>query len=202
MRVWYFAALALVSSPAVAGKAEDKALAQLKRPVAEIEPLISVKGDALDPSITISSYGATQDVNKGWIASTTVERSFLRAFVDRKTGAVTAQIYHVASYSGSGWNFFNRATYEGPSGLVEVDADRIGSDVNCYRYGCSYTEDLGISVPFATLEAAAAKFDPSNPLAMLKYRVFAKSGQTIDDAVPGNEIAAFVNVVHRAQSRK
>lgn len=189
-----------VASPVHAESVQDQFIRLMKRAPAEIEPLIEVKGDSLDPSVKVSSYGATKMVSKGLLSSSSTESNFLRAFIDRKTHVVTAQIYHIANYGGSGWRFFERASFESPAGLQEVSTDRIGSDVDCQRYGCYYTEDIGISVPFAVLEAGAVKYDPANPMSSFRYRIFAKSGDTIDDAIPVNEIAAFVNVVRRAQA--
>lgn len=170
----------------------------LRRPPSAIEPLIKVAGDRLDPSIEISSYGASAITNKGLLVSTTTENSFMRAFIDKKDGKVSTQIYHIENYSGE-WKYFNSATYEAPEGIKEVSANRVGSDVNCYRWGCSFTEEVVFPVDFAILEKAAAAFDPANPLNGLRYRLFAKSGDRVDEAIPINEIVAFVAVVNRAR---
>lgn len=191
--------LLTVAAPAQA--APDKYQRQLEalatRTPSDVETLVQVKGDNLDPAITISSYGVTQITNKGLVTSTSRETSFLRAFIDKKSGTISAQIYHVAYYGGRNWNFFTRATYETDSGPTEVDVVRIDSDVSCFRYGCSYVEDIGVPVEFAALEQAASHFDPAKPMAGLHYRIFAKSGVTVDEVIPGNELVAFVNVVRR-----
>ena len=202
MRSWIFgfAALAIASqASAKPSKIEVQIAEQLKRTPAQIEPLIKVVGDRMDPRIEISSYGASQIVNKGWIASTTFENAFLRAYINRKTGNVTAQIYHVESYSGSGWNFYNRASYQAPSGLQETPVERVGSDVNCYSYGCSYVEDLIIPLDFEMLEGIAAAYDSGAQVIGLQYRLFAQSGMKMDGGLPANEIIAFVHVVQRAK---
>lgn len=198
-----FVIAALIVTPVHAGpaKLEKQIMALLHRQPAELEPLVKVQGDGLDPRITVSSYGATQIVSKGWIASTTIEDSFLRAFIDKKTGAVSAQIYHIASYGGKNWHFYQSATYQAPDGLKETQISRIDSDVNCYRHGCAYQEQMVFPIEFSMLEAMAVKFNPANPLNGLAYRVFAKSGERIDAAIPENEIVAFVNVVNRARAK-
>lgn len=195
-------ALALVlATSAQAASREEQLAAQLRRTPIEIEPLIKVSGDDMDPTITVSTYGVTALTSKGLLASSTYEDSFLRAFIKKSDGSVLAQIYHVAQYSGSGWKYFNRATYETPDGLKEADTDRIDSDVHCYQYGCSYSEDVGIVIDYSVLQAGATKFDPSNPANGIHYRLFAKSGDQIDEAIPGNEIAAFVAVVDRERAK-
>lgn len=190
---------AMLAAPAAAKQTrEEKAIAMVSRPVAELEPLVKVTGDALDPRITVSSSGVSQEVSKGLLASTTNENSFLRAYIDKATGKVSAQIYYIATYGGRGWHFLRTATYEAPGGIKEVEVVKVGSDVNCYRYGCTHYEEVVIPIDFAILEAAASNFDPANPLTAIKFRVFGQSGMKFDDAVPGNEIAAFVNVVRRS----
>lgn len=194
------AALGMMGSLSVQAKEtslEKQVRVLLDRLPAALEPLMKVSGDSMDPRITVSSQGVTAVKQTILFSSSTVENSFLRAFIDRKTGSVTAQIYHIASYGGTGWNFFETATVETGDGLKEVRLDRIGTDVDCSRYGCWHTEDVGVPIGFEALEAAAAKFNPSEPARGIHYRLFAQSGQKIDEAVPGNEIVAFVNVVNR-----
>ncbi len=193
-------ALLAVQASAKESKSDAALRQQLERSPASLESLVKVKGDSLDPSYTISTSGVSVFVSKGWLASTTIENSFLRAFVDKKTGAVTAQVYHSARYGGNGWNHFRRASYEGADGLVETSADRVGSDVSCARYGCTYYEDIVFDVPWSTFEALASKYDPANPMTGMKYRLFGQSGNNFDEGIPINEIVAFVNVVKKIRN--
>lgn len=191
-----FAALACAAASVDAQtKTELRTLALFDRSPDTLIPLIKVEGDSLDPRITISTYGVTAVTSKGLLASTTAENSFMRAFIDRKTGDVSAQIYQSTSYGGRGFNTFSRATYEVPAGVEEVEVTQVGTDVSCSRYGCTHYADVVFPVKLATLKAAAAGYDPSNPRIGLKYRIFGQSGANIDDAVPINEIVAFVNVI-------
>lgn len=190
-------ALLAAQASAKESKTEAALREQLQRSPATLENLVKIKGDSLDPSYTVTTQGVSVFVSKGWLASTTIENSFLRAFIDRKTGAVTAQVYHSATYGGRGWHHFQRASFEGPNGLEEVKADRVGTDVSCSRYGCTHYEDVVFEIPWATIDAMAAKYDPANPQVGLKYRLFGQSGQNFDEAIPVNEIVAFANVVRK-----
>jgi hypothetical protein len=176
---------------------EKRLLALVDRAPSDLVPLITVTGDEMDPSITISTRGVTSIVSKGLLASTTTENSWLRAFVDKKTGAVTVQVYHSASYNGRGFDSYLRATYESPDGVEQADVSQIGTDISCSRYSCTHYADLVFPVSLAVLRAAAKAFNPSEPRTGLKYRIFAQSGNNVDDALPGNEIAAFVQVIDR-----
>lgn len=182
-------------------KQEAQVRALLARPPADLAPLIKISGDDMDTRITVSTHGVTAPVSRGLIASRSIENSFLRAYIDKKTGTVSAHIYHIASYGGRGWHFYRRATVETPDGVKEVEAMRIASDVSCYRGGCTHYEDIGIPVDFAVFEAAAASYSPYNPIAGLRYRLFGDSGDRIDEGVPVNEIVAFVDAIKRVQLR-
>jgi hypothetical protein len=180
--------------PAVVAK-EPKAVIELRaaysRPIEELLPLVTVKGDTLDAAATITTEGVTIVKSGGWLMSFKNEPSFLRGFIDKSTGAMSAQVYHRAVYSGSGWYFLRRASFVGEGGLQTVDALRLGSNVDCSRYGCTYFEDVAFPVPLETLEQISATYSPQNPLVALKYRLFGQSGNTIDAEIPINEIAAF-----------
>lgn len=201
MKRGLLAAIAALSvlTPAIAKetKSEREMRAMIERQPEQIVPLIKVEGDGMDPSIKISTHGVSYSVGRVLLSKYTDESSFLRAIISKKTGDVVVQVYHIATYGGTGWNFFNRATYEGPDGLVEVKADRLGSDVNCSRYGCTHYEDVAFEIPLETIDAIAASFDPSNPNRFLKYRLFGQSGATIDEGIPINEVTAFSRKVHR-----
>lgn len=157
----------------------------------DIMPLIQVSGDAMDPVYKVSTYGVSKLVSKGLLGSTSYENSFLRGFVNKSDGKISIQIYHAAMYSGSAWYFLQRATYQDTDSIKEVELDRLGSDVSCYRYGCTYTEDVAFNVPLETIERMAAQYDPANNQKLMRYRLFGKSGNTIDEAIPLNEVAAF-----------
>jgi hypothetical protein len=195
--------LVLISAPAVSAPKKDpnsKVLSLLDRPASELEPLVTVTGDYLDPEIKVTTRGVIAPVVKmNWLSSSKVENSFLRGFINRKTGKVATEVYHVATYTGRGWHHFNRASFEGPNGLVEAPIVRLGSDVSCGRYSCTYQEDVSFPVDFEVLKAAAAAYDPANPRLGLKYRLFGQSGTNTDEAIPINEIAAFVAVMERQQ---
>jgi hypothetical protein len=194
------AAAALLMVPNIVhaqAKADQRTLALLARPPAELVGLVKVTGDSLDPQTTISTQGVTAIVSKGLLASTTSENSFLRAFIDRKTGAVSAQVYHRMTYGGRGFDHFTRATYEAPEGIEEAAASEVATDISCGRYSCSHYADVIFPIKVDVLRAAAKAFDPAEPIAGIKYRIFGQSGTNTDEGLPGNEIAAFVTVIDR-----
>ncbi len=75
---------------------------------------------------------------------------FIRSWVNKETGAIKHQIYVVVRYGGD-WRFYERARAVGGSTLDFTEIDR---DVDCARYGCTYTEDFGVAVSDSSLRAA------------------------------------------------
>ena len=196
-----FACLLAASPATPQSKDEKRAFELLDRKPEWLVPYIKVEGDSLDPQIKISTYGVTARTSKGLLASTTTENSFLRGYIDRKTGEVSAQIYQSMTYGGRGFDSFRRATYESPDGIEEVATSTVDSDVSCQRYGCTHFSDVVFPVKMDVLRAAAKAFDPNNPRTGLKYRLFGQSGTNVDDVVPSNELVAFVRVVDRELGR-
>lgn len=197
--------LAFAAGLSLYGPAPDKLQRQIEelisRPPRVLEPMMHVTGDDLDPRIEVNSKDVTALVSKGLLASTTRETSFLRAYIDRKTGRVSVQVYHYVVSGGRTAPRVHRATYDTPEGLKEVEADRVGFDVSCSRYGCTYYEDVVFPVDYELLRAAVAAYDPLKPALGIKYRLFGQSGYTVDEAIPVNEIVAFVTVVERQRAK-
>lgn len=206
MRTWIcVAASASLFAPATSpaqNKAEAQVAALVSRSPDSLEPLFKVTGDSLDPVVTISSYGVTAIVNKGLLASTTNEDSFLRAFINKKTGVVTAQVYHLVRYGGRGFDSFQRATYDNGAGIQEASVSEAGHDVSCGRYGCVHYQDLIFPVDTDALRKVAKEWSASDPYhPSLRYRIFGQSGTNYDSVIPANEIAAFVRVVDRERAK-
>ncbi|WEK42986.1 MAG: hypothetical protein P0Y64_16835 [Candidatus Sphingomonas colombiensis] len=181
---------------------EAQIVALVSRSPENLESLFKITGDNLDTDVTISSYGVTSIVSKGLLASTTNEDSFLRAFVDKKSGVVTAQEYHIAKYGGRGFDRFEKATYDTGGGVRESRVSETSNDVSCGRYGCTHYQDLVFSVDLSALREIAAQWNPANPLQpSLQYRIFGQSGSNVDSVIPANEITAFVHIIDREQRK-
>jgi hypothetical protein len=70
-------------------------------------------------------------------------RFFIRSWIDKESGNVIHQIYVFYSYSGQNWRFYQRANSQEAQPLELTEIDR---DVNCYQYGCTYYETLGVMI--------------------------------------------------------
>jgi len=181
-------------APVAAAESDEEKIAKLVAlPPSALMGKITVKDDVLSPRIEINTVNVIAIERKGLIGGVD-EPAFLRGYIDKNTGVTTAQIYHVARYSGSGWHFYNTGTYLIEGQLEQVETLKAGSDVDCSRYGCTHWEHVIINVPFERLERLAKDFSQDNGI---RYRLMGKSGNNLDYGIPANEIAAFVQTVNR-----
>lgn len=94
-----------------------------------------VKDDSLDTIATISTVNGFQE--KRGLLGIVWEDNFLRAFIDKKTGKTSFQLYQVINYQGGGWNFYQTVNFETTSGPQSTPVTVISRDVDCTgsRYG-------------------------------------------------------------------
>lgn len=183
--VYYAAASALIlASPASAqkiSKAEAAAMA------ADI--------DAVRSKSTVTGFGpldVTEWVSTEGFYKTSPSDRFMRASIDRKTGHVTYQLY--LSYGhGRDWFIPSTLNYEADGGPKQAVMSRVGSDVNCSRYGCFYTEDTVTSFDRADLEWVAKGAKPGGESWNLK--MYGRYTDGIDFMVLKTEVAALLAMV-------
>lgn len=185
---------AFSAQPAIAGKAEDEAIA---RSPADATRYITIANDRLDTSITLSSEPFY--LKKDGLLRVVNADQFMRAWIDKKTGKATFQVYIWARY-GNNWQNFNRATYTTSDGPVDAEVVNISSDVEgCSAYGCTLREDFGFSVPedvvrYAAEGAAAGTGE------RWEYRIYSKSGPPQTTGLLKTEIAGLLRRVDLERS--
>lgn len=103
----------------------------------------------------------------------------LRAFVDKRTRAVTWQLYVTLHYTGQGWRVYDSASL---SDGTQAPAKRITTDVSCTTSFCSYTEVIG--VPLQADRIAAAP---------LTVRLNAKQGMPVFVTIPADYAAELAH---------
>ena len=183
--------------PAHAGKQKyiDQAL---KMTPGSAKALVAIKDDSLDITAEISSYEVFQ------IKSPHLENdSFLRAFVNKKTGVADIQVYLYVLYSG-GWRLYNSAFYEYSDGPREAKFIPISQEVltcSAYGYGnnCSYVEQMAFSISENELRSIAALYAPGQQNAW-KFKLKSKSGNEFPDGLLPAEVAGFLMALDEYRS--
>jgi hypothetical protein len=120
--------------------------------------------------------------------------NFLRAFINKKTGQTTIQVYQVIYYTGHGWNFFQTVNYETPNGPESCTVNVIKRDFDCHRGVCLYEEHIGFDVDEKLLRVIAACYQPGQS-SVWKFKLNAKSGNEYYDSMMYAEIAGFLECI-------
>lgn len=158
------------------------------------------KDDALETSATFTSVNGFQE--RRGLLGLVVNDSFLRAFVDKKTGRASYQLYQVLTYKDFGLRRYLYLNFETPAGPQQKRVTLLSKTVDCPRprvNGCFYTEQLVMDIDESLLRALAEN-GKNDPGATWKFKFKAKSGNEFADAMSAAEIAGFLERVSEYQN--
>jgi hypothetical protein len=87
---------------------------------------------------TLNGYRPEKFIGVGWLDS------FLKGYVNKKTGKRYYQVYQFFSYQGRGWRLYNRVDYQTPEGKTSKPLTRYHRELlNCTSSrGCTYEEHV------------------------------------------------------------
>jgi hypothetical protein len=196
------AAMAIVSAgPAVAQKPSKQLQRLLALTPADFQRTATLKDDSLDTVAQISTEPGFQE--KRGLLKIVWNDNFLRAFIDKKTGATVFQVYQYISYQGS-WHFYTTANFETPSGPESIPVTVINRNVNsCSAYlGCSFTEHIGFEVPENLLRSVAAQY-AAKPDMIWRFKFGSQAGGDWQDGMVAAEVVGLLAAVdqYRATHR-
>ena len=155
----------------------------------------TIKDDSLDTTATITTVNGFQ--GKRGLLGIVWDDNFLRAFIDKKTGRTTFQLYQIIYCQGRGWDFFQTVNYQTLTGVESHPVTVIERDVDCRSWrtrGCLYTEHIGFDVDEKLLRTVAADYQSGQRWAW-KFKLNAKSGRDYTDGVLPAEIAGLLDKV-------
>ncbi len=108
----------------------------------------------------------------------------LRAWRDKATGEVRAQLYVTIDTTGDRWRGYRSASFDDTSSVQTV---RIDTDVACRRSLCMYSETVGVPLDMARLSADRA----------LRVRLNSQAGVNTLVEVPADYLRGFLEVLAR-----
>lgn len=199
--------LVFIIASAPVGAATNEPPKQLRKilqmSVEDISRKISVSDDELDTVAKLTSQPIFQ--HKKGLLGIVWEDNFLRAFIDKKTGNSTFQIYQSISYQGD-WRWYNRVNYSTPNGPVSTELTPIASDVlSCsgsrYSGGCRMIEEFGFEVPESLLRTIANGYQPGQ-VAAWRFKYKAKSFGDWQDGILPLEVAGFMKAVDKFREER
>lgn len=159
---------------------------------------VTLKDDSLETVATFDTQHGFQFASD--VFGTVSEDDFFRAFVDKKTGKATYQLYWINRYRDSGWRYYNRINYNSPEGVKSVAAEVIYRNVDCTGVGstykqCMYEEHLGVTLNDGFMRWLAVGYSPNDKAVVLKYKVSSKSGEEQGESILAAEAAGLLDRV-------
>ncbi|WP_114226593.1 MULTISPECIES: hypothetical protein [Sphingomonas] len=193
---WTQAAAAQSREDRIEPSAKQMAKLQELTP-AGVAAVVQVKDDDLEPTAVLDTSKAY--FSNGAFTDRVRSDAFLRALVNKSTGAVTYQVYENVRYNYVARHFTsaNIATAAGP---MTVPVQPISFKVDaCFATLCSYEEDVGFVVPEPILREIAASYKPSESTPW-RFRL-KSSGLDWEDRLMPAEVAGLLQAVEAYQSR-
>jgi hypothetical protein len=172
-----------------------KALARLQSLTPEaVAKGVVIDDDDLETRAELSTIDAYKD--NGRFTDRVRSDNCVRAWIDKKTGAVEYQLYQTVNYNYE-WRDFTFVNYASPAGPQTAKVDRIAHDVvSCYAGTCSYSETVGFMVDEDFLKTIASQYVPGNsPLWRFKFR--ATKGPDWEDSISPAEVAGLLLAVEQ-----
>lgn len=194
-------ALAIVSQSA-AEETPKKIPKQMQKLLAmtpeQFASCASVSDDSLDLVATITTEPCFKET-KGLLKFIWSD-NFIRAHVDKKTGAARYQLYQFIMYEGD-WRFYNSVNYETPDGPKREAVTQISRDVvSCsgarYSAGCMFVEHMAFSVDEDLLRTIGSKWQPG-VAAGWRFKFGAKAAADWQDGLSAAEAAGAVAAVDK-----
>lgn len=201
MRYWAVALLlyTIAAPSAFAQKMNKQAQKYLSMTPSDFEKCATIKDDSLDTIAVLSTLPCFQE-RQGLMRVTWNDNSF-RAFIDKKTGKTTFQVYQYIDYSGE-WRFYDRVNYETPDGPKSDELTEIGRDLGgCSRYGsCLLRETIAFNVPASLLRTIASKYQPQTTI-IWRFKYYSKSGLEWQDGIAPAEAAGIIRAADSYRAR-
>lgn len=191
-------ACTMMSGVGMAESRADKAVRLLSALTPDnVAERVTLKDDDLAAQAMFTTVPIYQE--RGGLFSGVPSDSFLRAFVDKRTGQIIWQDYTTINYSGPSWQFYEVANYQTSLGVTQVPVTVIDRNVNdCSKLGgCSFTEELGFNLTDEVIRAIAKLYVPGAKLGIWRFRLEGEGGGDFTDGFAVAEVAGLVQAVDR-----
>ncbi|MDN7533839.1 hypothetical protein [Burkholderia orbicola] len=155
----------------------------------------------LETAATISTlYGWQPDSN---LLVGRVSDTYLRAFIDKKSGATLFQVYTWLRYPGD-WRDYRQSNYLTVDGLKTAAVTNLGqANVDCSlrAVGCIYLDQLGFTVTESDLRRLRAVHG-ATPSFVWRFKLKARNGPDCDGELSVAEIGGLLARVDQYRHEK
>jgi hypothetical protein len=189
-----------IATPANGEKLSKDEIRAINATPSEVAATVTIVDDPLNTVVRVSSEPFFQK-NTGVLGVRVVKGDkYLRATIDRKTGATKIELVTWFWHGGS-WIYPNRLVAEGPDGPVEMHGYPLLSDVNCRSFGCEFLEGFAAEAPLELLEWSISRSTSGDINNLWPTKLY---GRALSDGAPNafarNEIAGFLIALRTAQA--
>jgi len=163
-----------------------------------VASVVTIADDDLEPTVVLTTAKAWS--SRGKFTDPVRSDNFLRAFVNKKTGTKTFQLYEQVTYSFEYRNFRRVvfATSEGPQSAPVLELSH--EVITCAGGLCVYRDTLGFDLPENVVREIAAGYQPgASPL--WRFRFKAQNGFDWEDRIAPAEAAGLLLALNKWKGR-
>ena len=159
---------------------------------------VLIVDDDLENTATLHSEQVFEPRPRGSL----YERSdaFIRALIDKRTGATRYQLYAELRYYLS-WRNFYAAAYADEAGPQDVPLKAIARDVGNCSSSCEYVEVVAFDIPEERMRKIGEQYDAAE-FRPWRFRFKARNGFALDDQISPAEVAGILIRVGRYRSER
>ena len=118
----------------------------------------------------------------------------LRGYRNKNSGLETYQLYIVTN--SADWMYWSEARYLSDGQIRKTPVSQVGTDVQCFEYGCAHYEDSIITLSKEVLENWAASRDE------IKLRLgSSRVSSTLDIGINPKEVSLFLKEINKKVSQ-
>lgn len=196
-----FASLLLAAATVQPVEQSDK-MSKYEKLARSITPEIAAAQSTLkDDNLEVVAVISTEKVffEKPKFLTKEYYDNFVRALIDKKTGATTFQVYERIYYSEKNWRFYDTVNYSnGNGGAESTSLTKISSEVvGCYGGNkCTYAETFGFEIPPNMLEPMAVRYAEQGPT-VWPFKFKSQSGYEFQHVVLLSEILGAIQAANK-----
>lgn len=155
-----------------------------------------LKDDDLETTASINTEAGYKF--RGGFTDVIRSNTFLRALINKRTGATIYQVYANLDYTLE-WRDFESINFETTDGPVAQPLTKIAHNVKCTSGVCLYTEDIGFELPESFLRQLADRA-ADRPVRPWRFRFKSQKGIDWTDDMAPAEAAGLLLAVQRYRS--
>lgn len=157
-------------------------------------------GDLETAAIISTLYGWQPNPN---LLVGRVSDTYLRAFIDKKSGATQFQVYTWIRYPGD-WRDYRQSNYQTADGLKVAAVTNLGQvnvDCSLRAVGCVYLDQLGFTITESDLRKLRSTYS-ATPSFIWRYKLKARNGPDYDGEITVAEIGGLLARVDQYRREK